>query len=889
MVKIKDLKPNLFFLVYILLISINTRVNAFEWRGKLVDANEESIPYANIIILENRQGTITDIEGNFHFELPKGRYTILITHIGYESFQERINWTTDTTLNKTYRLVDKTIQIGGIMVTAPDRFIPPDGQTKTSISSGEIEHIQATSLSDILLLQPGQAPRNPTMSAPEKATIRGGQSLGAQLLLDGVELSNTANMQVGIGYSSANTGYDLRAIPAENIESVEIIRGVPSARYGNLADGAVKVTTKNRNEPLRIKFKYNPHLYESNISLGRIFNQWTISTNANIALSERDIRIPGDGYTRLAWQISARRETVTRKWFHSILITRSFDESKEKPELVDRAAWYNRDLMARYSHTHELRLTSQFKLSNSFALTWTHQNSFSQGIVARDNTIVSDRITEGSQEGVIVFGSYLGKKQIKGEVFNFAVHLSNEWQQPNWFWHHTIISGIDYQLDANYGKGVLFDPLYPPTVGLQSARPRSYDHLPAYHQVAFYVEDKINGRLGLPFTLQIGIRYDAFRPEKWNGLRGLTASQGAFLQPRSNLSISLSEQSQLRFGFGQTAKSPPLGLIYPGNKYIDMSDTVAVVDPAHPDKNFSIITTNIFNQDTPHLKAYRENKWEMSWDQELGPTGFTLTAFLAQTFDEFRSLTTPVVIHKRSFPDWPDQSTAFVKDTVFLYDYSSYFNDGEKTSRGLEFTFRTRRLPRIHTIFRVDAAYSYYYYQNNLNYYSSFPINLSLENQPVRALYKSNPPYSHNLQIDYRCDIQFARLGIWVTLHAMQDILSISGYKNMTDIYPKGYLTQDGRLVAIPPEDQTSDEYQMLRESLQPYELNEEDMPNLWLFNINVSKSLWKGAELSFFVNNLFNHRPYYMQKRSSPKNPVYTRRNPELFYGLQLSAQINP
>ncbi|MDZ7763810.1 MAG: TonB-dependent receptor plug domain-containing protein [Melioribacteraceae bacterium] len=71
-----------------------------------------------------------------------------------------------------------------------------------------------------------------------------GSSLGTQVIIDGVPVSNTANLQAGIGYSTAGSGVDLRLIPAENIESVEIIRGVPSVKYGDLVDGAVIVKSK---------------------------------------------------------------------------------------------------------------------------------------------------------------------------------------------------------------------------------------------------------------------------------------------------------------------------------------------------------------------------------------------------------------------------------------------------------------------------------------------------------------------------------------------------------------------------------------------------------------------------------------------------------------------
>ena len=52
----------------------------------------------------------------------------------------------------------------------------------------------------------------------------------------------------------------MRMITADNIESVEVIRGVPSVEYGDLNSGAVIVKTKAIRDPLQIKARFNPVL-----------------------------------------------------------------------------------------------------------------------------------------------------------------------------------------------------------------------------------------------------------------------------------------------------------------------------------------------------------------------------------------------------------------------------------------------------------------------------------------------------------------------------------------------------------------------------------------------------------------------------------------------------
>jgi hypothetical protein len=69
---------------------------------------------------------------------------------------------------------------------------------------------------------------------------------------------------------------------------------------------------------------------------------------------------------------------------------------------------------------------------------------------------------------------------------------------------------------------------------------------------------------------------------------------------------------------------------------------------------------------------------------------------------------------------------------------------------------------------------------------------------------------------------------------------------------------------------------------------NEDDVSNLekpvkWLFSIVVSKSLFKGAEFSLYVNNVFNDRAYYVTPTGA-----YSARNPDLFWGIAFSTRID-
>ena len=77
-------------------------------------------------------------------------------------------------------------------------------------------------------------------------------------MVDGAPLSNDASLQLmsssnngnrmnslkASDQNSAGRGADLRSISTDNIDNIEVVRGIPSAEYGNLTSGAVIINSK---------------------------------------------------------------------------------------------------------------------------------------------------------------------------------------------------------------------------------------------------------------------------------------------------------------------------------------------------------------------------------------------------------------------------------------------------------------------------------------------------------------------------------------------------------------------------------------------------------------------------------------------------------------------
>ncbi|MBD3408728.1 MAG: TonB-dependent receptor plug domain-containing protein [Ignavibacteriales bacterium] len=863
-------------------------------KGRALDAETgEPLMGANALLQGANRGAASDADGEFVIPADAGADVLAISYVGYKTLYDTIDVAPGETLERDYRLESEYFEIGGVTVTADAEFMPLDPETKTTISAGEIEHMQASSLGDVLELTPGVETSNPTLNSAEQASIRGGDAVGAQITLDGAPVSNNANLQVGVGYSTANSGVDLRALPAENVERVEVIRGVPGAEYGDLVDGLLIVKTSSAPQSPRLKMKYNPNVYESNLAAGERFGEWVLNGSVNLANSQRDVRIEGDGYTRLAARLSAERRYDDFKTRSVFYYTRAFDNREEQPGYALREAWYNEDVNLKYTGNFDYAFDDFSQFEGVLSASYTAQDSYEQQLVSRDNMVISDRREEGAQEGRIVFGSYLGKKWIKGDVWNLYADAKYSSGFFTGDLLHKWIVGATWRDDFNKGDGVVFDPLFPPSLSIPSPRVRTYEEIPHYQILSFYAEDKVTGRIVFPFTLQVGVRYEAFRPEGmdvaglWGGGDLIESANGSFLNPRLNFSFNPIPTAQIRLGYGATAKSPPMGMIFAQDKYYDIVDTVSVVDPLQPDSNFSIVSTYVRPQANPDLQAYRQQKYEASIDWQIGDdAGLTATGFYADTRDGFTTFSVPTTFYKRSFPDWPQTESAYAKDTL-LDSYSRYANKGWRTTKGVEVGFKTRRLPPIDAVFKFDASYRETRSGAEDDYSlgtKRFVEALGFEAIPI---YSDVEYFSKELLINYRLEVQSESLGMWATIHVQQALVDYDDRIGYDDTLAIGYYSRQGEEVRFADAERADPRYSQLRRYVEPWQLNAEDRPNKWLVNLKVTKGLWTGAAISFFVNNIFNDRPLYESARSAPTTPTYSRRNPSIFYGLEFHASL--
>ncbi len=813
------------------------------------------------------------------------------------------------------------LEIGGIQVTAQRELLPEESETVQRISSGEIEHMQANSLSDVLDLIPGnEKSEHPGLGRKQQIALRnlndpldGSPAMfGTKIIVDDVPLTNNADLQTGVGVnygtsvqSTAEGQYDLREVVADNLKKVEVEAGASSVEYGDHTAGVIVAQTKTHNVPTRLKIKHNPDTQEANFMGSLQAFGSDLVYNFNYGYSEREIRVKGDEYHR----ISGSLKSSSTFWNKKLNVNQRLSYSRKLEEDNDASdpygiKAYNRDHHITYSHQIRYKYNAVAGLYWRNYVDYKRRNSWVHKRESADLGFQTNRLTNGTQEGIPIEPSYFSDVRTIGDEWSYGSKL--KWNQKIFTgdFLHRFLAGAEFQRDENKGPGKTYDVLRPPG-GKANSRPRSFDAIPGITQMALFLEDRITGELVIPFTVNAGFRIDSYNPKGFRfsrlfaGEDAFLAGQGTFFNPRVGLKLKPFPRTQIRFSYGKSSKTPGLSMLYPELYYLDSYGyTIRSVPDGNGgmrDSTISLVTTTIYDRSNPDLKGYQSTKYEASFDQQIGSFGITLTGYYNETTGGPRKIKRALSYNRYFWPNWPDTSGRQTIETVLVSNspYDLTLNLRKSKTSGAEITIRTHRIRSLNMRFKINASFIYSKYSSDLYpNYGGHPRSYTAgdtlssgwvvpEDLEIIPYYKPLASWRQRGVINYSVDYISNPLGIWFTFKAQQVVLD----QNLRIDHPQtsaiGYY-ENGKNIPIDAE--TSAKMELDR-SFNPLDVavDKSRTGSKWLFSIVASKSLFKGAEVSLFVDNIWNDPAYYLNRYGA-----YSRRNPEMFWGLAFSSKID-
>lgn len=197
----------------------------------------EPLPGTNILLKGTLMGAASDLGGEFYIlNVPPGEYTLQVLNIGYQALEQQITLRPDSFVTLDISLEPKAIRSPEIVVTGARRTIRKIDSPVTiaTISAEDIVFRNPATVEDILPYESGTQMIDGQISMRGSSGYARGAGSRVLVLVDGFP---------AMSFDNGTIYWD--AVPAQNIERIEILKGPGSALYGSSAmGGVVNIITK---------------------------------------------------------------------------------------------------------------------------------------------------------------------------------------------------------------------------------------------------------------------------------------------------------------------------------------------------------------------------------------------------------------------------------------------------------------------------------------------------------------------------------------------------------------------------------------------------------------------------------------------------------------------
>lgn len=920
----------LFFLQFSSVGMASVTLDKFIIEGYVCDKEtDERLPFVSIILSsdgkENRY-TQSDANGRFRFSnTVKGIYNITFNLIGYRKYDKSI--IVSSNKNLKILLSTQSYTLNDIVVTASES----EGMTSASrINRDAMKHLQPSSFTDLLSLLPGGKAKIPALTQANTIKLRETgdagsdydfSSLGTVFITDGIPMSTNSNMQVIQQASSrsggdpdsyrnvTNKGVDMRTISTDNIDNVEIVRGIASSEYGDLTSGLVIINRKLKATPWEARFKADP--YSKLFYLGKGFEVKdrgiTLNTSLDYLDAKRDPRTDFENYRRLTGSIRFQKTwnntDYVLRWKSAVDYTGSFDDEKTDPEIMKSKDDRYKSSYNRFSLSGSLALNinkSRFFRSLNFDAALSYEtNEIEQDrlvSLSRDQ-IASTSLEEGEHDGVFLPYNYMAYVTVDGKPLSAFAKLKGLFCFDTYDIRQRVTAGLEWKADKNFGNGQVYDPSRPITPGTPY-RPRVYKDIPSQQIASAFIQENLTARFGShKLQLDAGIRAASLL-----NLSGKYDISGKiFLDPRVNAkwtfpSINISNRPLTLYisgGFGEQTKFPTLSHLYPDMIYNDVIQ-LNYFD-LNPDYRRVNIRTYVNNPANFDIQPARNKKWEVrlgaaysghrlsvTYFQENSDTGFrrssTVRPYMFRNYDE-------TSIDGSQLQGPPELSSISYRNDTVLGMYGQYTNGSRLKKEGIEFQYSSNRIRSIMTRFTINGAWFRTTYSNSQPMFMIGNDHV-IGNTPVSDKYigyydTEDGSVYQSFNTNFMADTYIKKLGLSVSVTAECTWFETSRRLHCSGI-PMAYMNTKGEIHPYTEADRKDMYKQWLIIDYNSKMFEEQKEPFYAYINLKVTKDFGNYMNVSLFVDRILDYMPDYKSESG-----LTIRRIARPYFGIETNITI--
>ena len=897
------------------IVGVSAQPSGHTLRLTVTDGStREAVVMATVELLPTGAATTTDLKGEAVLtNVPKGRYTLRLRYVGMETLETAVSVERDMTL--TFRMTPTSLALREVTVTAQQK--ESGASTASVVGRQAIDHLQATSLADVMQLIPGQVMGNHDLTQQANLQLRtlvnnNTAAFGSSIVVDGMPMSNNGQVSQGQFSSTAFTGTDLRQVSADDIDNVEIIRGIPSAEYGDLTSGLVVVHSRVGVTPLQVKAKINPGL--QNYSVGKGFSLGSagvLNVSGDYAKAWGDPRQKTRSYDRytvnVGWGID-----LSKKWHTDtkVRFMQAKDWTGNDPDAQDDGTEArNKTTTVGLTHNGRVRLDKALarSLKYTVGLSFSQADTRNTSYVANATgllPILTARET-GYYDVPWMTTSYLATGITESRPGNVFLKLTDDFFLRRGKTVQSFKLGADYHYDWNSGRGYYNDNELRPYRPNSNGRPRAFDDIPGLHQLSAFAEDQFTYNINKVNRLRIGLglRLTALQPF---GDVATTA-----LSPRVNAAFTVTKWLDVRVGIGLNSKTPGLQYLYPDKKY---DDNVAANYMPQDGTSAQVLNyhTQVYEvKYSEGMKNATTTKVEGGVDVKLpGGRKLSVMAYRDKTPDGFGAVTEYFTYNYNYYTLDAQHSSisdpAGVDSRLVYMTTGMIGNTNTTVNTGVEFDCDLGEVKPLATRFYLSGAWSQTKtWSTDMNaqsvrnallpaYYQSLGLT------PFKVVYPSGEDYTRYRRFltTLRAVTHIPRLKMVASFTA-QAIWHNSNYSFVADKEVIGYITPDlvyhdingEQTITFPASSSVASSGSAAKASVAVSDLaikHTDNEPNkspvTWNLSARLSKELGRVGSLSLYVNNALFYEPYLKGNNVN----TLTQRNTGTFqFGAELSLNL--
>lgn len=745
----------------LLLLSVSLLAQNYTVSGTITDkASGKPVDFATVVLESSEQWAVADANGVYTIKnVPAGKNKLSVSCLGYVTVTREITVNGNIT-DMNVSLVLDNLRLESAVVTAKENS--NSAATSRTIDKVALEHVQVMNVTDVSGLLPGGKTSSSTLTNSQTFSIRGGGSFATAVEVDGVRLTNNASFTSVSGVTTNN-------IASSNVESVEIITGVPSVEYGDMSSGVVKINTQRGRTPWAVTMSTSP--LTKQISVNKGFGLGTSRSGASRGVLNTTVE-----YTRSVSNKMSPYSSYDRKQL-ALTYSRQFAGGFFADKPLRFSAGVTGNLGGYDNQADPDRQLETFSTGKDNALranisaNWLLSKKWITNLEFRASAVYSDKCSRArsrysesvssvsmhaTEEGYYMGapwvdgGENLAVMQNPGIWYNTMAHddrplnirasLKANWARNIGRINNKVKVGAEWTADKNFGIGTWAEE--PETA--PSWREYRYCDIPTMSNVAAYIEDNLMFRVSDDNNINViaGLRNDnTVIP---GSAYGVTSS----ISPRFNVKWTVfTEKSHgnrffkelsFRGGWGLASKQPSFAVLYPAPGYTDRDvfrSTVSANNTVYQ-AYYMMPQTISYN---PDLKWQRDQQAEVGLDMKLGGTHISLAGYYTKTIGAYSEIenynrftyyfTGPnavqgidipvddrafsidangvVTVTDKTGAHAPISLTGVSRDQ-FVPTYMEDNADNPVTRAGIEWVVDFPRIPAINTTIRFDGNYYSY-------------------------------------------------------------------------------------------------------------------------------------------------------------------------------------